>query len=116
MNILYTMVWALSADVNYYSYCGQNGFFTNKNINTYCHLGTVLETSVSESESTASGASILMTSKTLTIQYKPVTSLAGNNNAFAHYEQSPGCEQMSHHEYSLLALSDVIIRIQFGPG
>ena len=70
----------------------------------------LLATSVSESGSTASGASILMTSKTLTIQYKPVTTLAiaGNNNALAHYKQSPGCEQILHHEYSLLALSDVI--------
>ena len=38
-------------------------------------------TSVSESESTASSAST--DDKTATIQYKPVTSLAGNNNALA---------------------------------
>ena len=36
-----------------------------------------------------------MTSKTATIQYKPVTSLAGNNNALAHYEQSRGFDQIS---------------------
>ena len=28
-----------------------------------------------------------MTSKTATIQYKPVTSLVGNNNVLAHYQQ-----------------------------
>ena len=37
-----------------------------------------------------------MTSKTATIQYKPVTSLAGNNNVVAHYEQSRGFDQISH--------------------
>ena len=37
-----------------------------------------------------------MTSKTATIQYKVVTSLAGNNNAFVHYEQSCGYDQISH--------------------
>ena len=37
-----------------------------------------------------------MTSKTVTIQYKPVTSLAGNNNTLAHYEQSRGFDQISH--------------------
>ena len=42
-----------------------------------------------------------MTSKTATIQYKPVTSLAGNNNALAHYELSRGFDQISH------ALSDI---------
>ena len=55
---------------------------------------------MSESESTASGAST-DTSKTATIQYKPVTSLAGNNNGLAHYEQSRGFDQISH------ALSDI---------
>ena len=44
---------------------------------------------------------LLITSKTATIQYKPVTSLAGNNNALAHYKQSHGFNQISH------ALSDV---------
>ena len=33
--------------------------------------------------------------KTAAIQYKPVTSLAGNN-AFVHYEQSHGYDQISH--------------------
>ena len=44
--------------------------------------------------STASDAST--DDKTVTIQYKPVTSLAGNNNALAHYEQSRGFGQISH--------------------
>ena len=43
---------------------------------TYCRSG--ISTSVNESESTASGAST--DDKTATIQYKPVMSLAGNNN------------------------------------
>ena len=34
--------------------------------------------------------------KTATVQYKPSTSLAGNNNALAHYEQSRGYDQISH--------------------
>ena len=34
--------------------------------------------------------------KRVIIQYKPVTSLAGNNNAFACYEQSCGFDQISH--------------------
>ena len=37
-----------------------------------------------------------MTSKISTIQYKPVTSLAGNNNALAHFEMSHGFDQISH--------------------
>ena len=37
-----------------------------------------------------------MTSKTATIQCKPVTSFAGNNNVLAHYEQSCGYDQISH--------------------
>ena len=37
-----------------------------------------------------------MISKTATIQYKPVMSLAGNNNELAHYEQSHGYNQISH--------------------
>jgi len=37
-----------------------------------------------------------MTSKTATIQYKPVTTLTGNSNARAHYEQSRGYNQTSH--------------------
>ena len=37
-----------------------------------------------------------MTSKTATVHYKPVTSLSGNNNALAHYEQSRGYDQISH--------------------
>ena len=49
-----------------------------------------LVTSVSESESTASDASVL-DDKTATIQYKP-----GNNNTLAHYEQSRGYDQISH--------------------
>ena len=34
--------------------------------------------------------------KTATVQYKPVTSLAGNSNALPHYEQSCGYNQISH--------------------
>ena len=49
---------------------------------------------MSESESTAGGAST--DDKTATIQYRPVTSLAGNNNMLAHYEQSLGFDQISH--------------------
>ena len=37
-----------------------------------------------------------LTGKTATIQYKPVTSLAGSNNVLAHYEQSHGYDQTSH--------------------
>ena len=49
-------------------------------VSTYCQSG--ISTLVSESESTASGVST--DDKTA----KPVTSLAGKNNALAHYEQS----------------------------
>ena len=49
---------------------------------------------MSESKSTASGVST--DDKTATIQYKPVTSLTGNSNSFAHYEQSRGYDQTSH--------------------
>ena len=49
---------------------------------------------MNESESTASSEST--DDKTATIQYKPVTSLAGNNNTLAHYEQSRGFDQISH--------------------
>ena len=48
---------------------------------------------MSKSKSTASDAST--DDKTATIQYKPVTSLVGNNNALAHYEQSRGFDQIS---------------------
>jgi len=61
-------------------------------VSTYCRLG--ISTLVSESESTASGAST--DDKTATIQYTPVTSLTGNSNARAHYEQSHGYDQTSH--------------------
>ena len=36
-----------------------------------------------------------MTSTTSTIQFKPVTSLASNNSALVHYEQSAGYNQIS---------------------
>ena len=49
---------------------------------------------MSESESTASGAST--DDKTATVQYKPATKLAGNNNALTHYEQSRGYDQILH--------------------
>ena len=48
---------------------------------------------MSERESTASGASAPDV-KTATFQYKPATSLAGNN-ALAHYEQSRDYDQIS---------------------
>ena len=50
---------------------------------------------MSESASTTSGASA-PDDKTATVKYKPATSLAGNNNALAHYEQSRGYDQISH--------------------
>ena len=49
---------------------------------------------MSKSESTASGACAL-DDKTATVQYKPATSLPGNN-ALAHYKQSRGYDQISH--------------------
>ena len=55
--------------------------------------------SESESESTASGASA-SDDKTATVQYKPATSLASNNNALAHYEQSRGYDQIHMHYIS----------------
>ena len=51
-------------------------------------------TLASESESTVSGASA-PDDKTVTVQYKPATSLAGNN-VLAHYKQSRGFDQISH--------------------
>ena len=54
-------------------------------VSTYCQSGYPV-TSVSERESTASGASAP--------DDKPATSLAGNN-ALAHYEQSRGYDQIS---------------------
>ena len=50
---------------------------------------------MSESESTASSASV-PDDKTATVQYKPATSLAGNNTALAYYKQSRGYDQISH--------------------
>ena len=50
---------------------------------------------MSKSASTTSGA-FAPDDKTATVQYKPSTSLAGNNNALAHYEQSHGYDQISH--------------------
>ena len=49
---------------------------------------------MSESASTTNSASAL-DDKTATVQYKPATSLTGNN-ALAHYEQSRGYDQISH--------------------
>ena len=51
---------------------------------TYCQLGIL--TLVSDSKFTAS-STLQVTSKTTTIQYNPVMSLAGSNNALAHYKQ-----------------------------
>ena len=50
---------------------------------------------MSESASTTSGASA-PDDKTATVQHKPATSLAGNNNMLAYYEQSRGYDQISH--------------------
>ena len=50
---------------------------------------------MSESESTASGASV-PDDKAATFQYKPATSLASNNNALVHYELSRDYDQISH--------------------
>jgi len=58
---------------------------------------------VSESASTTSGVSVL-DDKTATVQYKPATSLAGNKNALAHYEQSCGYDQISHALYNIHGL------------
>ena len=61
-------------------------------VSTYCQLG--ISTLVSESECTAGGAST--DDKTAIIQYRPVTSLAGNNNALTHYKESHDYNQISH--------------------
>ena len=50
---------------------------------------------MSESASTTISASVL-DDKTATVQYKPATGLAGNNNALARYAQSRGYDQISH--------------------
>ena len=55
-------------------------------VSTYCQLG--ISTLVSESKSTASGAS--------TDGNHPITSLADNNNVLAYYETSRGYDQISH--------------------
>ena len=79
--------------------CRQNGFFTNKNlfesssvvlVSTYCQSG------ISTLVSLPQILCLQMTSKTAIIQYKPVTSLVGNNNALAYYEQSYSYIQISH--------------------
>ena len=79
--------------------CRQNSFFINKNlfksssvvlVSTYCQSG------ISTLVSLLQILCLQMTSKTATIQYKPVTSLAGNNNALAYYEQSCSYIQISH--------------------
>ena len=64
-----------------------------------------------------------MTSKTVAIQYKPVTSLAANNNALAHYEQSRGFDQISHALFNIHGLCecscnlfDVISVYSLNPG
>ena len=99
MTVLFEL--PLPTCVQLYSTCGQNGFFTSKDLfesssvvllSTYFQSGIL--TSVSESKSPASGAST--DDKTATIQYKPVTSLAGSNNALVHYKQSCGFDQISH--------------------
>ena len=69
-------------------------FCTSKDLfessGSYCQSDT--STWVSKGESTASGVS---TDDKTAIQYKPVTSLAGNN-ALVHHKQSRGYDQISH--------------------
>ena len=60
----------------------------------FCCQSGISSDTVSERESTASGASA-PDDKTTTIQYKPATSLTGNNNALANYEQSRGYDHLS---------------------
>ena len=51
-----------------------------------------------------------MASKTATIQYKPVTSLAGNNNTLAHYEQSMATiKYHMHYPISMACMSAAVI-------
>ena len=72
-------------------------------------VSTVLTVSraVSESESTASGASTDI-SKTAIIQYKPITSLAGNNT-LAHYEQSCGFKYHMHYPIFMACTGAAVI-------
>ena len=63
---------------------------------------------MSENESTASGGSA-PDDKMATVQYKPATSLAGNNNSYnalAHYEQSRGYDQNHMHYPIFMACTD----------
>ena len=98
MNIQLTSEWWFYSNLfgrlvcNYYHTCRQNSCFTSKNLfessivvlaSTWCQSGIL--TLVSDSKSTASNTST--GDNTTTIQYNPVTSLAGSNNALAHYKQ-----------------------------
>ena len=61
-------------------------------VSTYCQSGRSI--SVSESRNLLQAVCLQTTSKTATIQYKPVTSLASNNNELTHYKQSCGYNQI----------------------
>ena len=83
---------------NYPRTCAQNGFLQARICSRvavwYTHCQSDISGDIGESTSTTSGASA-PDDKTATVQYKPATSLAGNN-ALAHYEQSRGYDQISH--------------------
>ena len=56
---------------------------------------------MSESKYTSSSAS--RDDKTTTMQYKLVTSLAGNNSTVAYYEYSHGCIEIPHAIFNFTA-------------
>ena len=64
-------------------------------VSTYCQSGISGDISERKRVYSANGASA-PNDKTATIQYKPATSLAGNSNTLAHYEQSRGYDQIWH--------------------
>ena len=84
----------LHYDRSWYWILQHNSTWWKVGDNFCCQSGISGDT-VSERESTASGASA-PDDKTTTIQYKPATSLTGNNNALANYEQSHGYNHLSH--------------------
>ena len=83
----------LHYDRSWYWILQHNSTWWKVGDNFCCQSGISSDT-VSERESTASGASA-PDDKTTTIQYKPATSLTGNNNALANYEQSRGYDHLS---------------------
>ena len=50
-----------------------------------------------------------MTSKTATIQYKPVMSLAKYNNTLAHFKMSRGFDQISHALSNIMACTGAAV-------